>query len=213
MMAKQILLLWFSLFAVLSFAQDTSKVKPVVIYSGEFCVEVSEGYSYHYAKCYSQDTSRQKKHFFELVLLDNYEFWAVQNSRNTFQKDSLQFITGTWKIDSQNYVLTVDSISKRFPHFKNVAYRPPYFRKAFFKTPSRAIHLDFEQYSLMLPFIYGGIEHISREIYPPCFCFILLSKTISFPVKTEALPIKYIDYNIHLVPRIYTRPIKLVPRP
>ncbi len=213
-MAKYLFLLLFLLFSILILAQDTNKVKPIVIYSGEYCVEISKNYIYRYTKCHSQDTSKQKKHFFELVLLDNYEFWVVQNSRNTFQRDSLQFITGTWKIDSQNYVLTVDSISKRFVHFKNSEYRPPYFKKAFFKTPSRAIHLDFEEYSLMLAHVYIHIQHISREIYPPCFCFIILSKTFSFPIKTETLPIQYLDLNIVAeVPRIYTRPVKLIQRP
>jgi hypothetical protein len=181
--------LFLCLFGFLSLA---AQIKPIVIYSGEYCVEISKGYAYHYTKCYSDDSSRHKKHIFELVLLENNEFWAVQNSRNTFQRDSLQFITGRWKIDSQNYVLEADSAPKRFSHFKKVSYRPDYFKRPFFRAPNRARYLDSENYNFVLPATSNNISQEGLFIYPKeCFCFIVLTKTLTFPTQKKSLPIQF----------------------
>ncbi len=184
--------LFLCLFGSLSLA---AQIKPVVIYSGEYCVERTVINPLYYKPCQQDaDTNRQEKHIFELVLLENNEFWAVQNSRYTFQRDSLQFITGRWKIDSQNYVLEVDSAPKRFSHFKKVSYRPDYFKRPFFRAPNRAQHLDFEEYQMVVPFTHSKMKHISLRIYPTeCFCFIGLTQSFTFPINTTSLPIQYLD--------------------
>ena len=183
----------FFIFCLFSYITLFAQIKPIVIYSGEYCVERTGDNPLYYKPCQGKnDSSGQKKHIFELVLLDNREFWAVQNSRYTFHRDSLQFITGTWKIDSQNYVLTVDSVSKRFVHFKNSEYRPPYFKKAFFKTPNRAKYLDAENYNFILPASNHNISQEGRFIYPKeCFCFIVLTQTLIFPIELKNLPIQF----------------------
>ncbi len=182
--------LFICLFTYLSLA---AQIKPVVIYSGEYCVERTVINPLYYKPCQQgADTNKQEKHIFELVLLENNEFWAVQNSRYTFQRDSLQFITGRWKIDSQNYVLEVDSAPKRFSHFKKVSYRPDYFKRPFFRSPNRARYLDSENYNFVLPATSNNISQEGLFIYPKeCFCFIVLTKTLTFPTQKKSLPIQF----------------------